>query len=546
MKKNMCLRNRRLAGLLITSILILTMLMIPVLGSSPVMAADENSVVMGMWSSPGNSLLPHFYQLAYTRAIYRLVFSSLLVWDDNGDIVPWMAESYEISEDGQTYTFKIRADAYWHDGQPVTSQDVGFTIQCLTDPDYSFMDFNLVSGISGANARKNGETEELTGFTIIDEKTFEVKTDGVFAPLLDGFTEMHILPSHILKDIPVKDIASSSFAANPTVGCGPYKFVKYVTDQYAEFVRFDQYFLGAPKIERAFIRIVSPDTAIAQLERGELDLVMGAGVGDIPNIEISRVKKIPNLVVQVTPSPSLQGLMLVCTQEKLKDLRVRRALVHAINRPGIVEKILMGGGTVTAIPRAVGFPFYDDKLEPHEYNPDLARTLLEEAGWDNDTVLRLVVPTGNKERIQWATVTQQNLTEIGMKVELQQMDIATMIKTLRETPEQIDAFFVGYMNYMDPYMYFQRRFHSKSIPGGNLLYYTNPEMDKLIDESAITIDKEKRAELFNRIQEILYEELPVVPIVCQTSTIAVNKRLKGVKHTILPLTRNIHEWEIQQ
>jgi len=530
---------------MITAVAAMGMLLMPAMGAGPAMAETKNIVTMGMWSSPGSSLLPHFYHLGYARAVYRLVFNPLLEWDEDSNIVPKMAESYSVSEDGKTYRLKIREDALWHDGKPVTSQDVEFTIKCLTDPDYSFMDFNLVSGIVGAKARKNNEAQELAGFRVIDDKTFEITTDGVFAPMLDGLTELHIIPRHMLKDTPVKEMANSEFAANPTVGCGPYKFVKYATDQYVEFTRFDEYYLGNPNIERAFIRIVSPDTAIAQLERGEMDLVLGQGLGDIPNIEIERVKRVPSLEVQSTPGPFTQGLMLMCTQKKLEDLRVRKAMAHAINSAGIVEKVLMGGGFVTAIPRAFGYPFYNDELPPYDYNPDKAIGLLDDAGWDKETPLRLVVPTGNKERIQWATISHQNLIKVGIKAELQQMDIAAMIKMLRESPEKIDGFFVGYMNYMDPYMYFHRRFHAESIGGGNLQYYSNPKLDKLIDASAVTVEKEERAELFDSIQEILHNELPVIPIVCPTSTIAVNKRVKGVKNSILHLTRNIHDWEIR-
>ncbi len=510
-----------------------------------VSAAGNNSVTMGMWSSPGNSTLPHFYHLGYARAVYRLAFSSLLEWDDNLNIVPRMAESFEVSEDGKTYLFKIRQDALWHDGQPVTSKDVEFTILCLTDPDYAFMDFNLVSGISGAKARKKGESKDLPGFRIIDDKTFEVQTDGVFAPLLDGFTELHILPHHVLKDIAVKDLAKSEFAANPTVGCGPYQFVKYATDQYVEFVRFDKFFLGAPKIERAFIRIVSPDTAIAQLERGELDLVLGETLGDIPNIEIARLQKAQNLNIQTASSPFTQGMMFNCQKEDLKNPKVRQAFAHAINAKGVVDKILVGGGIVTAIPRAAGYPYYLEEPKPYEYNPDKARKMLEEAGWNKERVLQLAVPTGNKERMQWATVAHQNLTEIGIKAELTQYDIATLIKTMANEPEKIDAFFIGYKNYMDPYLYFQRRFHTESIPGGNLQLYSNPEVDKAIDHSAAILDKDERMKDYRFIQETLYKELPVIPMVCPTSTIAVNKRVQGVKSSILPLTRNIHEWEIK-
>jgi peptide/nickel transport system substrate-binding protein len=515
-------------------------------GFNPALAAGKDTVVMGMWSSPGNSLLPHFYHLGYARAVFRMIFNPLLAWDDEGKIVPRMAESYKVSADGQTYTFKIRSNALWHDGKPVTSKDVGFTIECLTDPDYSFMDFNVVAGIAGAKERKNGKVKNLSGFRIIDDKNFEIKTDGVFAPLLDGLTVMHILPHHILKDIPVKDLATSKFAANPSVGCGPYKFVKYATDQYIEFVRFDDYFLGKPNIKKAFLRIVNPDTAIAQLERGELDLVIGQGLGNLPNLEIPRLKKSPILQIQSAPAPSAQGLMLICTQEKLKDVRVRRAIAHAINREGIVKKILMGGGVVPSICRSVGFPFFKtDPFKVHEFNPEKAKQLLKQAGWKKDTELRLLVPTGNKERMQWATVAHQNLMDLGMKVSLQQMDIATMVKTVRKTPEKVDAYFVGYKNYMDPYLYYNRRFHSDSIPGGNMLFYSNPTLDKLIDDSAATVEHSKRAELFDRIQKIIYEDMPIVPIVCPTATIAVNKRIKGVKHSFLPISRNIHEWVIQ-
>ncbi len=515
-------------------------------GLNPAMAASKDTVVMGMWSSPGNSLLPHFYSLGYARAVFRMVFNTLLLWDDDGKIVPRMAESYTISPDGQTYTFKIRANAFWHDGKPVTSKDVEFTINCLSDPDYSFMDFNTVSGIAGAKARKKGATKKLTGFKIIDDKTFEIKTDGVFAPLLDGLTVLHILPHHILKDIPVKNLATSKFAAKPVVGCGPYKFVKYATDQYIEFTRFDDYFLGKPNIKKAFLRIVNPDTAIAQLENGELDLVIGQGLANIPNIEIPRLKKSAILDIQAASGPSAQGLMLVNTQEKLKDPRVRQAIAHAINREGIVKKILMGGGVVTPIARAVGYPYFKaDAFKVQPYDPAKAKELLKEAGWKKDTELRLFVPTGNKERMQWATVAHQNLIDIGMKVSLQQMDIATMVKTVRKTPEKVDAFFVGYKNYMDPYLYYNRRFHTDSIPGGNLLFYSNPKLDKLIDASAATVEPAKRAEIFDKIQSIIYEDMPIIPIVCPTSTIAVNKRVKGVKHSILPVTRNIHEWVLK-
>jgi peptide/nickel transport system substrate-binding protein len=545
MKRTRCLDHRTLKGAMTGALLTLAVILVLVLGTNPAMAETKNIITMGMWSSPGNSMLPHFYHLGYARAVYRLVFNSLLEWDENSNIVPKMAESCKISEDGKTYRLKIRKDANWHDGQPVTSKDVEFTIKCLSDPDYSFMDFNLVAGIAGAKARKERKTQDLAGFKIIDEKTFEVETEGVFAPMLDSLTELHIIPYHILGNIPVKEMVNSSFAANPTVGCGPYKFIQYATDQYIEFTRFDQYYLGKPKIERAFIRIVSPDTAIAQLERGELDLVLGQGLGDIPNIEIDRVKRVPTLDVQTTTGPFTQGLMLVCSQEKTKDLRVRKAIAHAINTTGIVKSILLGGGSVTAIPRAAGYPFYNHKIKAYDYNPDKARQLLSEAGWNKETPLRLVVPTGNKERIQWATVAHQNLTEIGIKAELQQMDITTMINTLSKTPEQVDGFFVGFINYMDPFMYFHRRFHTQSIPGGNRMYYSNPEMDRLINASATTVQKEERAKLFDRIQEILNDELPVVPIVCPTSTIAVNKRVKGVRNSILSLTRNIHEWEIQ-
>jgi peptide/nickel transport system substrate-binding protein len=538
-------KSKQLRRLMAVGVLIMA-LTIPGLGSQEALAADKDTLVMGMWSSPGNSLLPHFYSLGYARAVFQVIFSPLLQWTDEGKIVPRMAESYEISADGMTYKFKIRDNAVWHDGKPVTSKDVGFTINCLTDPDYSFMDFNVVSGIAGAKARRKGETKELAGFRIIDDKTFEIKTDGVFAPLLDGLTVLHILPHHILKDIPVKELATSKFAANPKVGCGPYKFVKYATDQYIEFARFDDYFMGKPNIKKVFLRIVNPDTAVAQLENGELDLVIGQGLGNLPNIEIPRLKKSPSLEIQVASSPSAQGLMFICKQEKLKDIRVRKAIAYAINREGIVKKILMGGGVVPPICRAVGYPYFKaDAYETQKFDPEKAKKLLQEAGWDKETEFRLLVPTGNKERMQWATVAHQNLVDIGLKASLQQMDIATMIKTIRKTPEKVDAYFVGYKNYMDPYMYYQRRFHTDSIPGGNILFYSNPELDKLIDASAATVDTAKRAELFDKIQAIIYEDMPIVPIVCPTSTIAVNKRLEGVKHSILPLTRNIEEWVIK-
>ena len=517
----------------------------PLLGVGQAAAASRNAISIGMWSSPGASMLPHFYQVGYARAVYRILFRTLLQYDDDFNIVPNIAASYSISDDGKTYCFKIRDDAIWHDGKPVTSRDVKFTAECLSDPDFAFYGYQFVAGILGAKERRDGKTKDLAGFKIIDDKTFEVTTDGVFAPMLDGFgTELHIIPHHILKDIPVKDMAQSKFAFNPTVGCGPYQFVKYVTDQYVELKCFDRFYLGRPKIETVFIRIVIPDVAVAQLQKGELDMVFGGGLGDIPNIEIPVLRKNPSLVLKTAPGPYTQLMLVNCKQEKFKDLRVRRAMIHAINREGIQKKILFGNGMLGPGALNPGFPYHNNSLHPHEYNPEEARQLLKEAGWHKDTPVRLLVPTGNKERIQWATVAQQNFREVGIKADLQQFDISTAISMWRKTPEKVDGFFVGLINYLDPYTYFQRRFHSKESGTSNLSFYSNPEVDELIDKSVLTVDRAERKKYYDRIQEILYDELPVVPIIFPASTIAVNKWVHGVKYNILPVTRNIHEWTV--
>jgi peptide/nickel transport system substrate-binding protein len=505
-----------------------------------------SKVTIGMWSSPGNSLLPHFYHLGYARSVFQICFNSLLAWDDDFNLTPKLAESYSVSKDQMTYRFKIRDNANWHDGKPVTSADVKFTVECLSDPDYAFMDFNLVAGIKGAKARKKGETKEISGFKIIDDKTFEVTTDGIFSPLLDAFgTELHILPRHILKDVKVAEMASCSFAAKPTVGNGPYKFVRYETDRFVEFTANKDFYLGAPKIEKVYIMIVNPDTAVAQLEKGELDMLGGGSMSALPNIEIARVKRVPHLDIQASGGPASQGMFFYTGKEKFKDFRVRRAFAHAINTKGIVKKILLGNGVVTPILYGESYPFQNKNLKPYTYDPKKAKELLKEANWDPETEVKMVVPTGNKERIQWATVAQQNLRNVGVKANLTQMDIATLIRTIRKTPEDLDVFFLGHKNYLDPFMFFHRRFSEESIPGGNLTYYRNAKVNELIEELKLVVDMDAKRKITDQISEILYKELPVVSICNPTETIAVNKKVHGPKMSILPINRNIHEWYIK-
>ncbi|TME94264.1 MAG: ABC transporter substrate-binding protein [Chloroflexi bacterium] len=309
--------------------------------------------------------------------IFVNIFNTLAKTDtDLSTVIPDLAERWEVSPDAKMYTFFLRKNVKWHDGQPFTGRDVVFTFsRDLLNPNQVKSRFE---GIKGADDFKNAKTDKLAGIELVDDFTVRISLDDPDANFLVDQRDQRnvILPEHILSDVKPDQVLNSDFAVKSPIGTGPYKFVQYVTDQFAEFEAFPDYFKGKPKIDHMIMKRLDANVAEAQVESGEVDLVLR-----LNPIEYERLSKVASLNLFSVPSPGHTSLIFNLTQPRMQDKRVRQAIYYAIDRKGIIQALFNGRATLRngAPP---GLDGYSD-LNPYDY--DQKRTSITPRHSDSPT-----------------------------------------------------------------------------------------------------------------------------------------------------------------
>lgn len=260
----------------------------PAAGTAPPQAApatngQTSDASMAIFGAPGSSLLSNFTTTNFAITIAQCYFESLLTYDDKLQFQPLLAQKWDISPDGKTFTFNLRQGVKWSDGQPLTARDVEATLLAMTDPKTTTNWISFVEEIVGATDRKAGKAADVPGFHVVDDSTFSVTTIQPSAIFLDLFgTEFSVLPKHMLDAIPMDQLNKSQFANQPTVSTGPFHLVSYTADQTVELARNPNYWGKKPTLDRVFVKIMTPETAVVQLEKGDLQVIPGEISGELP------------------------------------------------------------------------------------------------------------------------------------------------------------------------------------------------------------------------------------------------------------------------
>jgi peptide/nickel transport system substrate-binding protein len=488
-------------------------------------------VVAGMWSPP-NNFNPINSDSSYGYYAIKFMFPALMDarLDDNQlKFMPALATKWEASADNKTFTFTIHPRAAWHDGRPVTAEDVQFTVMTISDPKTETNRGSQVAFLAGLDPKGKRGSGQI-GFRILSPKQFEIKTDKPTDPLAiyEQFgTLVYILPKHVLGNVPPEQLNRHAFMQNPTVGSGPYKFVQYKTDQYVEFLANENYHLGAPNLRRLFLRIIPPTTMLAQLERGDLDVTAGAGIGTILTDDWERVKALGNVRAVSVPTPGYQFMAFNFQRPYLQDKRIRRAIAHATNRQLMVNQLLRGEGELAEGPIWPSNPYYNRNVKPWPYDQARARALLQEAGWDVNRTLVLRVPTGNILRERSADIIRENLVAVGMKVEIQKTDFPTHLAAMYAG--NFDMGLVGWSGGVDPDVSSQFRTGATYT---RLIHMSNAQIDQMLDEGIATADTAKRRQIYGRFQEVFADELPYVVLYYQRGLTAITKRMNNVMYSV--------------
>lgn len=507
---------------------------------------EGGHVTVAMWSPPNN------FNAVNTDSSYGyfnvdIIFETLVRYTEDVEFAPRLAESWDISDDNTEFTFHLNPDAVWHDGEPVTAEDVEFTIWVITHPEIEVnrgANISMLAGLDGSKRPEGVDTVE--GVEVIDEHTIKFTTKNPVDPLafleLMG-TGVWIIPKHVLQDVPPADFDKADFWLNPTVGAGPFKFVRYETDQFVEYERFDDYYLGKPHLDQVFVKIISPATMVAQLESDEVDISASGGIGDIPLDDWERVQNLPNVNAYSYQDNGYQ-YMLINGDPSLPwaDKNVRHALAYGINRQLIVDNLLKGQGMVANGPIVPVTYYYNPEIEGQfPYDPEQAKSLLEEAGWDPNYEVNLIVPIGNIVRELSADIIQANLQEVGLKVSIEKMDFPTLISRFQEG--SFDLGLVGWSDVLDPDV--RSQYHTDGQY--NFGKFSSPVLDDLMDRGANTADTQERKAIYDEFQIKFLDEMPIVPLYWPLRRAAVNNRVHNAHHMVTTngLLRNIHEWWVE-
>jgi peptide/nickel transport system substrate-binding protein len=481
-----------------------------------------------------STLIPPLASDASSHDVAGLIYNGLIKYDGDLNLVGDLAESWEVSPDGLTITFKLRKGVKWHDGAPFTAQDVMFTYQVMVDP--------KTPTAYGEDYKQVKKAE------VLDDYTFRVTYPKPFAPALGSWT-LAMLPKHLLEG---KDITKSPLSRHP-VGTGPYKFQEWRAGDKIILSHNPDYFEGRPYLN-GYVYLVKPDlaTMFLELKGGNIDRMGLTPLQYTRQTEYPRFKETFNKYKYVSFSYTYLGYNL--QDERFADRRVRQALTHAINKKEIVDGVMLGLGQEATGPYKPGTWFSNPNVPRFDYNPEKAKQLLAEAGWQanaqgilekNGQPFEFTILTnqGNDLRVRTAEIMQRRLRDIGIQVKIRTVEWAAFIKEFIDKG-RFEAVLLGWTTGQDPDAYDIWN-STKTKPGElNFIHYHNPEVDRLLEEGRHTFDREKRRQAYFRFQEILAQDQPYTFLFVPDALPTVHKRFHGIKPAPAGINYNFPKWYV--
>jgi len=432
------------------------------------------------------------------------VYGALTWVDRQGEIHPELAERWEVSPDGKTYTFHLRKNVVWHDGAPFTSADVKFSFENVTSKLHPW----------GRGAFKALESVDASD-PYVAVLRLSTPSPAVMKAVNNAISA--ILPKHRWE--------GTDFIKNPLnkrpIGTGPFRFVEYLQGDRIRYERNEKYYIpGQPAFDELVLRII-PDAAarVAAFEKGEVDMLYN---NSMPFTEIERIKKFPNVEIRDSSVSGSAFLGIINMKNKpYADVGVRQALAHGINRAFIRDNVMPGFSYNQIGPLPPSMPLANKSLKDYEYDPKRANAMLDAAGYprkaDGTRFEFRLLWAGNDIRItKMADVIRQNLTELGITTSLQPLERAALNQK-GYIGEQFDMIIDSYAQGPDPDIGTERLYISTNIHNPPRIYtnnssYINPEVDRLFEEQRRQIDPVKRKEIYDRIQAILWDAVAVLPI----------------------------------
>jgi peptide/nickel transport system substrate-binding protein len=496
-------------------------------------------------TTPEPTILTNAVNSAPTTAeVATKIFDGLLEYDMDLKPIPSLATEWTVSEDGKTITFKLRDDVKFHDGKPLTSADV---------------QFSLMQVVKDYHPRGPGNLGALEAIETPDPQTAVLKLKHPYPPMMKGLSSLEapILPKHLYEGTDYRNNPNN----NKPVGSGPFRFREWNRGSHLTLEKNPIYWRqGRPYLDRVIFRFIADAaTRAAAIESGEAHV---ATFGTISPVEMRRLEKLPHIKIAPGGYEALAPVMLfeINTQKKpFDDKRVRQAMAYAMDRDFITKNIWYGFGGPAVGPISSVFKgagLYTDEVRRYDVadRVERANALLDEAGLKRNAdgtrfeMILDVSPFGEDWR-RMGEYVRQAFEKVGIKVTLRNQDYAAMIRQVY-TDYNFDMTSAWYVGMADPTLGVQRQYVTSNIkqgvPFNNVTRFSNPEVDRLWAAAAQEMDAKKRGEIFHQIQKITVEESPIIWVMEMQLVAVHNDKVKNLITSPLGVRGGLYETWLQR
>jgi peptide/nickel transport system substrate-binding protein len=468
------------------------------IAASPVVAQiPPNVLVVGQIAEP-QSLDPQIATASNDFRITTNVFEGLVRFADGTlEVEPALATDWAISEDGLTYTFTLREGVTFHDGTPFDAEAVKFTFDRMLDEEHPYYEtgpFPLSFNFA-----------DITETRVVDQYTVEFTLGQPFAPFLTNLatnTGVIVSPTAVAEH-------GEDFGRNP-VGTGPFQFEEWQSNTRVVVSRYADYWGEPAGMETVVFRpVTDANTRVAEMLSGGIDIMV-----EVPPDNISMFAEDPAFTVHDAVGPHVWYVMLNMKDGPFTNQRVRQAANYAVNKETLVNDVLQGTADVSAGPIPPAFNWaYNEEVDPYPYDPEMARQLLEESGVEDLTVTFYVTEGGSGmlDPIPMSTAIQADLEAVGFDVEIETYEWNTFLANVNPGLEgKADMAEMAWMTTdPDTLPFLTLRTDAWPEEGGfNSSYYSNEEVDALLDDARTATDQEVRAEAYRQVQEIVHDDAP--------------------------------------
>ncbi|MCD6348956.1 MAG: ABC transporter substrate-binding protein [Candidatus Korarchaeota archaeon] len=475
----------------------------------PVGKAEEPTLKIVI-ASPPQTLNVWSDTSTWTTIVLNFIYEPLAELDKDAKYVPWLAESWEASPDGKVWTVKLKKGIKWQDGQPLTAEDVKFTFE------YFKKDVTARRGHS--------DMEYLDHVEVVDDYTLKIYLTEPFAAMVSTMLTNYVVPKHIWEPIVSKEgFVASKYEpkVSAVIGTGPFKVVEYKTNEYVKLVANENYWKGAPAVKKVVILFAKEaDTQVLMLKKGEVDAAIHLAI----NPQVEPDLKAAGVKIHRYLRPYFYHWGFNLQHFPFTEPKFRKAVAYAINLSEIVEVARLGAGepgSYGVLPPVWKEWYCEDAAKVYHYDPEKAKQLLNELGWvdkdgdgiretpdDKEVAFEIYPPSYDPARVRAAEMIRDYLKEIGVKVTVQVGDWKGVVWPGIKG-HKFDSFILGSSTQPDPDF---MRLRFKTNASSNYYLLSDPELDKLLDEQAVTLDKTKRKEIVCQIQMKLADILPLITL----------------------------------